>query len=64
MKKITIAILTLTFLSGASLSAQDITAGGANVSFGDGKALWKEVRLGDIPYSSYVVSEKGKPLAA
>ena len=62
MKKITIAILTLTFLSGASLSAQDITAGGANVSFGDGKALWKEVRLGDIPYSSYVVSEKGKPL--
>jgi hypothetical protein len=61
MKKIIGAILIACF-SGSSLSAQDITVGGAHVSFADGKALWKEVRLGDIPYSSYVVSEKGRLL--
>jgi hypothetical protein len=62
MKKIAIAILILACLSAPSISAQDITVGDANVSFGDGKALWKEVRLGDTPYSSFVVSEKGKLL--
>jgi hypothetical protein len=61
MKKIISAIL-IACLSGSSLSAQDIPLGGANVSFVDGKALWKEVRLGDTSYSSYVVSEKGKLL--
>ena len=60
MKKVAGAILAVACLSGPSVYAQNIAAGGANVSFGDGKALWKEVRLGDTPYSSYVVSEKGK----